>query len=246
MARAFLRVLSGSKQGMSVLLREDQALLVGRIHGDLKLDDALISSTHCQIIYRNGRYVLQDLGSTNGSLVDGKHIGQHVAEAALRPGVEIVLGSTRLILFASEEPERVEKSDDGSKVAWLLDDELVARAADEPETAVDLIGQSLRLPPRLEGRGRVEVIAGPDTGKTFRFTRGSVVIGRRQGEVPLSDAEISRKHAYIEVFGADMIFLRDVASTNGTYHNGRRVSVARLQEGDTIGCGKSVMRLFVS
>ena len=57
------------------------------------------------------------------------------------------------------------------------------------------------------------------------------------------DGEVSRRHSVIEVFGREMIFLRDLGSTNGTYHNGRRIKVARLKHGDTIGIGKSVLRL---
>jgi len=75
--------------------------------------------------------------------------------------------------------------------------------------------------------------------------RGNIGIGRRQGEVPLTDVEVSRHHAVIEVFGREMIFLRDLGSTNGTYHNGRRVGVAKLSDGDTIGTGKTVMKLRV-
>ena len=90
------------------------------------------------------------------------------------------------------------------------------------------------------------MVAGQDVGKVFRFTRGNVTIGRRQGEVPLADVEVSRHHAVIEIFGREMIFLRDLGSTNGTYHNGRRVSMSRLQPGDTVGCGKTVMKLQVT
>ena len=36
----------------------------------------------------------------------------------------------------------------------------------------------------------------------FRCSRGSVSIGRRQGEVPLTDVEVSRDHAIIELLYA--------------------------------------------
>ena len=70
-------------------------------------------------------------------------------------------------------------------------------------------------------------------------------MGRKHGEIPLSDLEISRRHAVIEVFGREMIFLRDLGSTNGTYHNGQRVTVSRLRNGDTIGVGRSVLKLDI-
>ena len=92
----------------------------------------------------------------------------------------------------------------------------------------------------------VEVVAGQDAGKVFRFTRWNINIGRRMGEVPLTDVEVSRHHAVIEVFGREMIFVRDLGSTNGTYHNGRRIDVSRLTSGDTVGVGKTVMKLAIS
>ena len=61
---------------------------------------------------------------------------------------------------------------------------------------------------------------------------------------PLNDLEVSRRHSVIEVFGRDMLYVRDLGSTNGTYHNGRRVQVARIRPGDTVGCGKTVMKLL--
>ena len=50
----------------------------------------------------------------------------------------------------------------------------------------DIIGQDLRLPPGVNAV--VEVVAGQDAGKVFRFVRGNVAIGRRMGEVPLAES----------------------------------------------------------
>lgn len=250
MSRSFLKIVAGARQGLNVPLPAREALVIGRKEGDLLLDDALVSGRHCQIVARNGEYVLQDLGSTNGTMVDGRL----VREVALKPGNEIAIGSTRLILFTGasdaaaegEEPAAREGAANQLEIAWLLDEELVelAGSGERTRTTADVIGQDLRLPPGLNAL--VEVVAGQDTGKVFRFTRGNVNVGRRAGEVPLSDGEVSRRHSVIEVFGREMIFLRDLGSTNGTYHNGRRVAVGRLRHGDTIGVGKTVLKLHVT
>ena len=139
-----------------------------------------------------------------------------------------------------------EHSPNQADIAWLLDEELVvlAGSGERTRTPADVVGQELRLPPGLNAL--VEVVAGQDTGKVFRFTRGNINVGRKSGEVPLSDGEVSRRHSVIEVFGRDMIFLRDLGSTNGTYHNGRRIVVARLRTGDTVGIGKTVLKLNVT
>ena len=246
--QAFLQIVSGVRRGLNIPIVAGRPLTVGRKRADLILDDPLVSGAHCRIERRSEGFVLLDLGSTNGTMVDGRL----VREAALKPGSEIAIGGNRMILFVGDDPregaEAAPKATGGQQldVAWLLDEELVElrSAADKARRPADVIGQDLRLPPGLNAV--VEVVAGQDAGKVFRFTRGNVSVGRRQGEVPLTDVEVSRHHAVIEVFGRHMIYLRDLGSTNGTYHNGRRISVSKLQPGDTIGCGKTVMKLDVS
>jgi ABC transport system ATP-binding/permease protein len=242
---SFLQIVSGPRQGTSVALSGVKPLVIGRKRGDLILDDPLVSGSHCRIVERDGKLLLQDLGSTNGTLVDGRR----VRETALQPGAEITVGNNKLILFVGEQPPKAREEASHVTapqldIAWLLDEELVELRPNDNPHAADVIGQDLRLPPGLNAV--VEVVAGLDAGKVYRFSRGNIAIGRRVGEVPLSDVEVSRHHAVIEVFGREMIFLRDLGSTNGTYHNGRRISVAKLTNGDTVGCGKTVMRLQVS
>jgi pSer/pThr/pTyr-binding forkhead associated (FHA) protein len=240
---AFLQIISGARQGLNVALHTHRPLIVGRRHGDLILDDPMVSGKHCTIEFRDGDFVLVDLDSTNGTLVNGKR----VKEAVLSPGVEIAIGQSRMILYRGAEAEQRQerRGSPQLEIAWLLDEELVElREGKKDNRPPDVIGQDLRLPPGLNAV--VEVVAGQDAGKVFRFTRGNVSIGRRMGEVPLTDVEVSRHHAVIEVFGREMVFVRDLGSTNGTYHNGRRIAVSRLQNGDTVGCGKTVMKLQIS
>lgn len=55
--------------------------------------DRIVSKEHCHIDFVEGRYVLKDLGSLNGTFVNG----ERVSEKPLDPGDEITLGSTRII-----------------------------------------------------------------------------------------------------------------------------------------------------
>jgi pSer/pThr/pTyr-binding forkhead associated (FHA) protein len=242
-SQAFLKIVSGSKEGLNVVLPEKHPLVIGRRQGDLIIEDPMVSGKHVQIVFENDCWHLQDLGSTNGTMVDGRL----VRDVVLRPGSEITLGATRMVLFVSTEREvEGEKRTVNSKqleIAWLLDEELVELSSEitGEQKAGDVVGQDLRLPPGVNAV--LEVVAGSDLGKVYRFTRGNVSIGRRIGEVPLTDVEVSRRHAVIEVFGRQMIFLRDLGSTNGTYHNGRKVSLAQLEPGDTVGVGKTVLKL---
>ena len=40
--------------------------------------------------------------------------------------------------------------------------------------------------------------------------------------------------------------LEDLNSTNGTFHNSRKISSSLLRSGDTISVGRSVLKLLVS
>ncbi len=59
--------------------------------------DRIVSKEHCHVDFVDGRFVLRDLGSLNGTFVNG----ERVSERVLNPGDEITLGSTR-ILFDGE------------------------------------------------------------------------------------------------------------------------------------------------
>ncbi|RMH67835.1 MAG: FHA domain-containing protein [Actinomyces sp.] len=60
---------------------------------DVVLDDPRVSKRHAALRRRDGRWWIEDLGSTNGTVVDGRPLH---APAALTPGGRIELGGTML------------------------------------------------------------------------------------------------------------------------------------------------------
>ncbi|HEX6500973.1 MAG TPA: DUF3662 and FHA domain-containing protein [Micromonosporaceae bacterium] len=72
--------------GSTVIGRGDQA--------NLRLPDVGISRRHARLDYDGAQVVLTDLGSTNGTMVNG----QRVSAIALNPGDMIQLGTTTLTL----------------------------------------------------------------------------------------------------------------------------------------------------
>ncbi|MEW1668182.1 DUF3662 and FHA domain-containing protein [Streptomyces albidoflavus] len=73
-------------------------LVLGRsTEADVRIDDPGVSRRHCEI--RTGSpSTVQDLGSTNGIVVDG----QHTTRATLRDGSRIVVGNTTIIYRQAE------------------------------------------------------------------------------------------------------------------------------------------------
>jgi len=72
-----------------------------------------------------------------------------------------------------------------------------------------------------------------------------VIIGREEGEVQIGDPMISRRHATLEVHDLETIILRDLSSTNGTYHNDQLIAFCRIQDGDEIRLGSTTMTVSV-
>ena len=60
----------------------------------------------------------------------------------------------------------------------------------------------------------------------------------------LDDPEISKKHAVLEAFSRDNIYIRDLASTNGTFVNGVQVSQRKLIDGDIIRIGSIKLKFY--
>jgi predicted component of type VI protein secretion system len=75
MSQVQLRPLSG---GQAVVL-DRPVTLVGRKEGcDLRLNHKSVSKQHCVLVRTDGVVVLRDLGSTNGTRVNGKRVRRAV------------------------------------------------------------------------------------------------------------------------------------------------------------------------
>lgn len=97
-------------------------------------------------------------------------------------------------------------------------------------------------------RVSLNVVAGPQTGRSFTFDQhDTFMIGRSEDSqfcLP-QDRFFSRHHCLIEI-APPQAFLRDLASTNGTFVNGLRVETAHLKSGDRIQGGETVLEVDVT
>lgn len=98
--RPTLEVVEGAGTGALVRLGAEP-VKIGRAPGnDLVLADDSVSRAHARVVYEEGRWVIEDLGSANGILVDG----QPVKRLALTPGVRLTLGRC-VLAFQHTLPE---------------------------------------------------------------------------------------------------------------------------------------------
>jgi len=95
-ARATLTVISGAGAGRVIALNHGDTVLGRAPAIDLNFDDAAISRAHARVSYSPEAYVLEDLGSTNGTF----HHGQRITRSPLASGDRFQLGPNVVLRFA--------------------------------------------------------------------------------------------------------------------------------------------------
>ncbi|MBL4636071.1 MAG: DUF4388 domain-containing protein [Kofleriaceae bacterium] len=87
-------------------------------------------------------------------------------------------------------------------------------------------------------------ISGKYQGGEFPLRKNrEIIIGRSSDlDMVLVEDMVSRRHAKISTTDTE-IFISDMGSTNGTFVNGEKVSRSRIQEGDRILVGTSIIKM---
>jgi len=74
---------------------------IGRLPtNDVVLDNLALSRHHAEVVGEDGAWVLRDLGSSNGTFVNGQRIARH----ALRTGDTIGIGKFTLVATVEAPP----------------------------------------------------------------------------------------------------------------------------------------------
>lgn len=109
MAAQFQFVMrSGPTPGATFSLEGDQ-LVIGRdSSSQVAINDAEVSRKHARLTFQGGKYVLEDLGSTNGTFVNGQRLASPIV---LKSGDVVSLGEQIVLMFEALS------SDPGATVA---------------------------------------------------------------------------------------------------------------------------------
>lgn len=96
---AYLVVLQGTNVGEMHKI-EGPEMVIGRaVSATIRLNDDGISRRHCRVVSIGGQIIIEDLGSANGTLVNGEMIQHH----ALKEGDKIRLGATTTLKFTFQD-----------------------------------------------------------------------------------------------------------------------------------------------
>jgi DNA-binding NtrC family response regulator len=94
-----LAVITGRDAGKEAILQKSHVSIGTHTQNDLVLTDPTVSRRHAEVEEKPDGYVIRDIGSTNGTLLDGVR----VREAYLAPGSVIRLGETEIAFSRLEE-----------------------------------------------------------------------------------------------------------------------------------------------
>jgi len=230
-----------------------KSLNIGRdTKADITLDDGAVSYLHAQLVRQGNDTFLRDLGSSNGTFVNGTRIS---VPHKLTTGDSIKLGNSSFLYRAGSSfmpipeknveskptpaPKRETPSPTPVKQAQPVVEEkpkVVEKATPKPEPVA--VSSSLEF--NLSANG------GPLSGNSFKMDRSPLNIGRgKDNHIVLNDGTVSWKHASFKQ--EDMKWnIRDLGSSNHTFLNGEQLEPNKpyqVNRGDKIKIGETILEV---
>lgn len=199
------------------VLTEGATATIGRLEtNDIVIPEQHVSRQHAVINYRDGIFMITDLGSANGTFVNDRQLE---SPFPLASGDEIRLYVPVLSFSAAVTPE----------------DELHAQA-----TGTYIVATT------STGKGKVIITTGPQEGNVIPLLIDRVTIGRATSkanwDIALQDPSVSRPHAQLELVN-NVWTISDLGSANGTMVNGTAITEKgrMLRDGDLIALGTTLV-----
>lgn len=216
---------------------------VGRQNADVLLTDPSVSRTHAAVIGEDGAYYVEDLGSTNGTFVDGAQVRQG-ERTQINSGAQVKFGTYTMEFKATGAPEpplteptmETEVGTDHPETLQAEEGEAVpAPPPVSPEVAeetADITPEEVTTPDVSDefeiqpGTVEPELIEPPvlaklvgSDGTEYELREGELTVGRAEdNDIDITDPYVSGHHAKISIL-ADSATITDLGSTNGTLVN---------------------------
>jgi pSer/pThr/pTyr-binding forkhead associated (FHA) protein len=173
--RYALRFISGKYQGGEYPLAEGQEIVIGRSSElDMVLVEEMVSRKHARIALSDGVISIEDMGSTNGTFVNGEKVQQ----GTLREGDRVLIGTNILKVVAAPQDAEARANLKAMAVGRVTAKQQPSRSSDEA--------------PRMSGN--LEEIPLPDLLQLFGTSRKAGVLvlrsGGREGRIYLNDGRI--------------------------------------------------------
>jgi pSer/pThr/pTyr-binding forkhead associated (FHA) protein/tetratricopeptide (TPR) repeat protein len=220
------------------LIREE--ITIGRTDGNtIRLTEQNVSRKHARLTLRNGVLRIEDLGSYNGTSLNGSALS---GVANLKDGDVILIGDYRLGI-QEDRPSQATSApaSESHPVAPAIE----AAMDGQPTIPIGtLMAQVAMATPTAfsEPPARLVVASRFMSGTEFILDRAAHVIGRTgENDIVLNHKSISRHHAKVVREGSRYVIL-DLESANGVRVGGEESDRIELQSGDVIELGEVRLR----
>jgi pSer/pThr/pTyr-binding forkhead associated (FHA) protein len=247
-----------------------EEITIGRQEGNtIRLTERNVSRRHARLLRQNGHVVVEDLGSSNGTRINGERIS---GQSAIKDGDLIQIGDYDLALQseaaaaaaaarAKQAPAKEEPSDpDGSEPETELEnpvDEAPGNGvpADQRRHSTSIIrmdqveaNRSRKVKDlEAEDAPRLVVVSAELKGQEFACIRTEMRIGRTDdNDIVIDHRSLSRTHAKIVREDNGEWRIMDMQSANGMTVNGESYAQASLSPGDVIELGHVKMRFVAA
>jgi pSer/pThr/pTyr-binding forkhead associated (FHA) protein len=214
--------VQGKKTAELSLVKE---IVVGRREDtDLCLPYSEVSSRHAKLKPSGAGMAICDLGSTNGTYLDGKTKLEAQKEVTIPPGGRVTIGPAILEVEAPPPPPppppppaakapppprpAAPERDPGSQGTMLVGN------VDAKSALVEMA--------MFEASGARLVVAAQDGRRVVPLDKMEMTVGREDGEIKIAHPSVSKEHARIS-FQAGGFFIEDLGSSNGSFVEGQRV-----------------------
>jgi len=189
---------------------------------DVAILDPKVSRQHARLLCGPSGCQIEDLGSANGTRVNG----QPVQRVVLSLGDIIQVGDSSLRFEAFSPRPDLEGT--------IIDAPPIESEADM-ETTLAASGLEVALSDTSLPRLAIRSASGTREVQLL----GEMSIGRStSNDIVLNQPRASRHHARVRPLGVEWV-IEDLGSTNGTWHRGERIQEKRLAPGDMFRIGEA-------
>ena len=233
------------------------------------LMNKVVSNRHCVIRREGTRWMLEDLGSTNGTWIRGARLA---GKTLLHTNDEFHLGQKGplivcLIGFGGTGPDRTIPEDefpaDASTAKTILESPHEAKtellrhdaapaAPAAPRSAAPRLSDGSALHPFRIGKEPTVKLVHQGTGEALTATGYTIVVGRDPAAAQIviraeEEKHVSGRHAEIQFRADGTVVVRDLESRNGTWVNDKRLKGEMpLKVGDRLLLGNAPTVLVVA
>jgi len=172
---AYKLMLKFNGEIVSEYTLENVETTIGRkSENTIHIDNMAVSSHHARVVLVGNKAIFEDMGSTNGSVVNGRQVTKHV----LKHGDQIIMGKHELIFVDTSMGELPTAQEEAAAGEGDMEKTMVLTAQGRMNAfgSAEPVSNKPSLP-----LASVQILSGPQAGKTIELTASITSMGKGDG-----------------------------------------------------------------